>query len=1047
LLKSIESELKRFKKQKTAAVGIIFALTALFGFVFLCYLQSLQSKNIEQKLLGDTQKAIIHIIADHAYKTQLVLQGIDLPLDESTQAVDAMLAKAANKTQVIEKLIYRPSGSIDDLKLKSVEGVRYKVAQNDEGFSLSIFFELQNQNGAAGHVEALYDLGVLNRHIYDITGAKNYFIRLNKERLGSIYHFQDYAFITPVDSFIKRFIDTKQLQKLCYDEQNNIAYEDDDKSYISVLYDFSSFFDGGDVRLLLFQDISYLTQSKNYMFYTVLLSFAALLVFVVSLFLSYFNSYEKKFTSLYKKYTRDLNSQKTRFENYYKKSPVPVISIDTKRTIRYVNDKFIELLGFDKKRILSRDLLDFVVQDDYHIVKAAFTRVLDKKEFDIFEFRIINSDSKAVSIKMSLRLLDVERGYLQASFLDVSKDVELKNQLEKSRTFLEAILEAEPQILIVTDGKEIQTANKAFFEFFETNDLDSFKAKYDCICELFIPSKGYLSKYVDEKPWIEYLLQDRHEIDKALIYRQSTLHTFVVKAQQIKFGDDKMLAVVVFSDITKEEEIKLRYEFALEGSNDGLWDVNLVAKTIYFSPRWKAMIGYDDEEIANEADEWWSRIHQDDIETVKNSLDYCLQNKEENYENIHRLRHKNGSWVWVYTHGKVIFDGEGKAVRMVGVHTDITSLKLQQIELEKLNKALEYSPFGVMITDSEGIITYANAYIKQLMGYEANELIGTNVVSYTLQNEANIQVLEELDRKVNKENAMFNGYLDIVRKDGRIYKEHNTIAPIIIDGVFSGFIGIKQESSDVLKLRMQLKETEELMIAQSRHAAMGEMIGMIAHQWRQPISIISMGVNNILADIELGTLKDNTLQSGLKDILLQTNHLSQTIDDFRDFFKPDKEKRFVCVNETIEEALSIIQKSLENNEITLMKDFQAKDKLYIYDKELVQVLINIVKNAKEAIVDNRSEKRTIQITTTQERNQSIIEICDSGGGIDEGVLPKVFDPYFSTKDEQDGTGLGLYMSKTIIQKHLKGSISAYNGKNGGACFKIILPIEKINDLG
>jgi signal transduction histidine kinase len=228
---------------------------------------------------------------------------------------------------------------------------------------------------------------------------------------------------------------------------------------------------------------------------------------------------------------------------------------------------------------------------------------------------------------------------------------------------------------------------------------------------------------------------------------------------------------------------------------------------------------------------------------------------------------------------------------------------------------------------------------------------------------------------------------------------------------------------------------------------MGEMIGMIAHQWRQPISIISMGVNNILADIELGTLKDNTLQSGLKDILLQTNHLSQTIDDFRDFFKPDKEKRFVCVNETIEEALSIIQKSLENNEITLMKDFQAKDKLYIYDKELVQVLINIVKNAKEAIVDNRSEKRTIQITTTQERNQSIIEICDSGGGIDEGVLPKVFDPYFSTKDEQDGTGLGLYMSKTIIQKHLKGSISAYNGKNGGACFKIILPIEKINDLG
>jgi signal transduction histidine kinase len=240
-------------------------------------------------------------------------------------------------------------------------------------------------------------------------------------------------------------------------------------------------------------------------------------------------------------------------------------------------------------------------------------------------------------------------------------------------------------------------------------------------------------------------------------------------------------------------------------------------------------------------------------------------------------------------------------------------------------------------------------------------------------------------------------------------------------------------------------DKEEMLITQSRQAAMGEMISMIAHQWRQPITVIAMGANNLLINVELENIEPETIKTTANRILEQTVHLSKTIDDFRNFFSPNKHRELVLVNDILEENFEVIGKSLENNNIALEKEYNSTTPIFIYSRELMQVFINILKNAKEAMVEHKIKNPTITVITKEDENHVCISICNNGTAIPDDIILKIFDPYFTTKDEKNGTGLGLYMSKTIIEKHLHGSINAENQKNGGVCFTMTLPKKVDNN--
>jgi len=233
------------------------------------------------------------------------------------------------------------------------------------------------------------------------------------------------------------------------------------------------------------------------------------------------------------------------------------------------------------------------------------------------------------------------------------------------------------------------------------------------------------------------------------------------------------------------------------------------------------------------------------------------------------------------------------------------------------------------------------------------------------------------------------------------------------------------------------------MMTQSRSAAMGEMISMIAHQWRQPLAVISMDANNILADIELDMVEQESLKEISLEIINQTNELSKTIDDFKEFFKPVKESEMVLVEEVIKRAFSVVGKSLENNNVAVRKIFSSKQEIDTYSRELMQVFINILNNAKEVLIEKNVQAKEILIELEDTEDTIIIKICDNAGGILDSIIDKIFEPYFSTKDAKTGTGLGLYMSKTIIEKHLSGTLRVIN-THEGACFIIELPFKKAN---
>ena len=257
---------------------------------------------------------------------------------------------------------------------------------------------------------------------------------------------------------------------------------------------------------------------------------------------------------------------------------------------------------------------------------------------------------------------------------------------------------------------------------------------------------------------------------------------------------------------------------------------------------------------------------------------------------------------------------------------------------------------------------------------------------------------------------------------------------------------ISSPIEELQQAQEELQKQEEMMVAQSRHAAMGEMISMIAHQWRQPISTIAMGANSIMADVELEMIEEKKLKSYSKDIIDKTQELSKTIDDFRNFFRPDKELTDVLIEDILSDVFSVIGQSLANDGIEVTKEFHNGREIRTYPRELMQVLINIIKNAKEAMETTGAKERKISILVSERESELLIKICDSGGGIADDIIERIFDPYFSTKSQNVGTGLGLYMSKTIIEKHLNGIITAYNS-GSGTCFEIRLPFSVEVDGG
>ncbi|MFA7353394.1 MAG: HAMP domain-containing sensor histidine kinase [Sulfurimonadaceae bacterium] len=245
------------------------------------------------------------------------------------------------------------------------------------------------------------------------------------------------------------------------------------------------------------------------------------------------------------------------------------------------------------------------------------------------------------------------------------------------------------------------------------------------------------------------------------------------------------------------------------------------------------------------------------------------------------------------------------------------------------------------------------------------------------------------------------------------------------------------------RVRAEVTKNEEQtlqIIHQSRLATMGEMISMIAHQWRQPLASISAISGTLSLDIMMENYRADFFQKELESIDELAQHLSSTIDDFRDFFKTDKELCYEEIKSIVEKSFKIIAPTLEAKRITFDNNVEANIFVNSYVSEIKQVLLNIMKNAEDVLVERKIQNPTIWIRGTENNGFAELIIEDNAGGISDEVMKRIFEPYFTTKKSKDGTGLGLYMSKIIIEEHCKGKLSVENGEYG-AKFTVKIPLS------
>lgn len=377
-------------------------------------------------------------------------------------------------------------------------------------------------------------------------------------------------------------------------------------------------------------------------------------------------------------------------------------------------------------------------------------------------------------------------------------------------------------------------------------------------------------------------------------------------------------------------------------------------------------------------------------------------------------------------------------------------MDFKHLDSLKMTKSFfELSSNFIVITDANlefpgPLFLYVNPAFTAKTGYSMEDLKGLS--PRILQGEATDKRVFDRMKEALKRGESFSSSVINYSKDGCQYFIECNISPIKDEeGNIVQFISIQKDVTlsvnyqRSLEMKVQeqvelLRKQNELMELQSRQAAMGEMIDMIAHQWKQPLNVISL-TNGLMGDlIDDNDINVGKLQNCHTTIQQQIHHLTTTLDEFRNFFRPNKNLTHFSIANSIKDVLFLTKHDFTKNNIATT--LHVNDDLHImgFENEFKHVILNILSNAKDAFIEKNSAIRDISIVLQKTADKHEVLICDNAGGIPEDIIEHIFKPNVTTKEEGKGTGIGLHMAKMILTK-IRASISASN-QNNGACFTI-----------
>lgn len=764
-----------------------------------------------------------------------------------------------------------------------------------------------------------------------------------------------------------------------------------------------------------------------------------------------------------KKAQAEIRLQKNFAESLIETAQTIILLLDPEGRIIRFNSYFEELTGYHLEEVIGEDWFhQFVPEAEQKSVRGLFAKAMEGTLTRGNSNAILKKDGSEIFVEWYDKLLKDETGKI-IGLLATGRDMTIqllteKALLESRKRHKEAQKVAHIGHWIHYPDTESPEWSEEVFHIFGLDPAQD-EPTFAGIANLIHP---------DDWPVLNDTVQDAlkqgkpFDLEFRIMHPEKGIRWMHVIGHPVT--DQNGCVTKLFGtaqDITEQkklivelQESRERYQLAVDGINDGIWDRNLITNEIYFSPRWKNILGYEDHEIPNRFDEWKKRIHTDDVEPAFSALQAYLDGNTEKYRLEHRLRHKDGSYRWILSRGTCQRDANGKPVRMVGSHTDITERKKAEEELrknEQLLRDITENMFDmVTLADMEGHRLYSSPSHETILGYPPKHLFGRNIKELIHP--------EDLDRALSKLLEMQttlapqNEILRYRKADGQ-YIWIETLAKVIQDDtsqptgmIFSSrdITARKRAEEERTKLEAQLHQSQKM-------ESIGRLAGGVAHDFNNLLTVI-----NGYADFIYTSLPEpEPMRKDAEEILKAADSASSLTNQLLTFSR----KQFIVpkvinLNKAVIQSEKMLQRLIgEDIELCFVPD-EHLGLVKIDPGQISQILVNLAVNARDAMP--RGGKLTIEtrnVTLESEqayRSEDVhgdfacLAVSDNGEGIPEEIRDQIFEPFFTTKPKEKGTGLGLSTIYGIVLQN-EGYINVYTESDQGTTFKIYLPLVDMDE--
>lgn len=784
---------------------------------------------------------------------------------------------------------------------------------------------------------------------------------------------------------------------------------------------------------------------------------------------------------------RHINELENLYSSIIESTREGFLIADNNNIITQINSALAEMLGLDQNMVKGQPVLNFVAEADKSLVqkKIAQQQTTHHRSYQV-SLKRGKKDNLPVFVQ-STNLYDDkgERTGVFAFITDFSQRIEYEKKLKTQQEEIQSILDSQKTMLVVTDLQTVINYNRSFASFFGFK-VSGRAAKSNTNKEKLDNFLKNLMKQLKLPSSFKRSLTERKYFNAGVsgLIGKNGQNTYC-SVEFITLGSSKEIFLITINDITEhheyrsflenlnsvlEEKVELKtHELFLTNrtlrknrerlkdvqqvAHFGYWEYHAKTDSFTVSKDLRVMLGHNKQK----AELSYDQFTRDILPSDKKELETKIKNSQKAmhpFNILLRFKQPEGSIVYIQSRCKPSVSDEGQVNSWHATARDISDIKsVEQAlvhEQRLLNSIVQTSPVGIMLLDKNNRLLFFNNHALSIFSLETKQ-VKNHIIDFSAY-----RFFDENNRPIKKSEMPFTR----IKLTHESVKNYQMIAELpelkksyflSINGAplfdeedeFEGAVFIFEDVTRQKMAESQHRQQEQILVQKSKMAAIGEMVGAITHQWRQPLSSIGLLVQDIEDAAGFNQLDHDYIRKTVKDIMQQIAFMSQTIDDFRNFFLPSKKPIRFDMVAVCGQVVDLVQHQFRDHGIDI--EFKQVNRLgsYMstgYPNEIKQVVLNLLNNARDAIFDKKIEEDSFsgKIFIKMRKIKKVIkaEVADNAGGIPDDLLAKIFEPFFSTKQEK-GTGVGLSLSRTIIE-NMNGTLEVANGDTG-AVFTINLP--------